>query len=306
MSPKFDVLAVGSYTIDFIFTGLPGLPELGKEVYSTGFDMIPGESYNSVVAMHRLGLKVGWAADFGNDDLSQMAMVHIRREGLDESLFVHHPRPLRRLSIAASLPHERSFITYYDPDPSVPAAMKALATTSARVFFVPGFYYGSLFEVGIKLVRLKGMKLVMDGNSGDEITLNDEKVAQVIKKLDLILLNRMEALRMTGKADIPEAACVLGALCPLVVIKAGPDGSYAYQDEDLIHEPAIPVEPLDTTGAGDCYNAGFLKAWLDGKPVRECLRWGNIVGGLSTLARGGTGRVVTEKDVREYLSKDEG
>jgi sugar/nucleoside kinase (ribokinase family) len=108
---------------------------------------------------------------------------------------------------------------------------------------------------------------------------------------------------MTGKADIPSAACALGELCPLVVIKVGPDGSYAFQDGKLVHDPAIPVEPLDTTGAGDCYNAGFLKAWLDGKPIEECLRWGNIVGGLSTLARGGTGRVVTVEDVWEYLSK---
>jgi sugar/nucleoside kinase (ribokinase family) len=301
MQPKYDVLAIGSYTIDFIFTGLPGLPELGKEVYSTGFEMIPGEAYNGVIAMHRLGLKVGWAADFGNDDLSRFALEHIRREGLDESLFVHHLRPLRRLSVAASFPHERSFITYYDPDPTIPAAIKALSTTSARILLVPGFYYGNLFEAGVKLVRLKGMKLVMDGNTSEELTITDKKVKQVIKKLDIFLPNKTEALRMTGKTDVSSAANLLGELCPLVVVKAGAEGSYACQDGRFFHVPAIPVEPLDTTGAGDCFNAGFLKAWLDEKSIEECLRWGNIVGGLSTLAHGATGKVITVREVKAYL-----
>ena len=65
--------------------------------------------------------------------------------------------------------------------------------------------------------------------------------------------------------------------------------------------PAIPVTPVDTTGAGDCFNAGFLCAWLDSRPLGECLRWGNAVGGLSTTARGGTARIVTAADVARYL-----
>ncbi len=69
----------------------------------------------------------------------------------------------------------------------------------------------------------------------------------------------------------------------------------------MLHEPAIQVTPVDTTGAGDCFNAGFIKAWLDGKPLAECLRWGNVVGGLSTTAHGGTGRLVTAAQVEEWL-----
>jgi sugar/nucleoside kinase (ribokinase family) len=60
---------------------------------------------------------------------------------------------------------------------------------------------------------------------------------------------------------------------------------------------------VDTTGAGDCFNAGFIKAWLDQRPLEECLKWGNIVGGLSTLALGGTGQVTTVKEVEEWLAK---
>ena len=97
MAAKYDVLAVGSYTVDLVFTGMPGLPVMGKEIYSSGFDMLPGEAYNSAVAMHRLGLKVAWAADFGNDLFSQFALEQTRQEGIDENYFVVHKKELFQL-----------------------------------------------------------------------------------------------------------------------------------------------------------------------------------------------------------------
>ena len=147
----YDFLVIGNATVDLVFTGLASLPALGKEVYSTGFDMIPCEAYNSAVAMHRLGLKVGWAVDFGSDDFSHFIQAQAKAEGLDPSLFVQHRRPFRRISIACSLPEDRAFITYYDPDPPIPAALKALATAPARSLYLPGFYYGGLFEAAHRL-----------------------------------------------------------------------------------------------------------------------------------------------------------
>jgi sugar/nucleoside kinase (ribokinase family) len=85
-----------------------------------------------------------------------------------------------------------------------------------------------------------------------------------------------------------------------VVVKAGADGAYAYQKGQLLHMPALNLKPLDTTGAGDCFNAGFLRAWLDGYPLETCLRWGNIVGGLSTQGYGATGRKVGLDEVKKY------
>ncbi len=303
-SPYYDVLVVGNYTIDLIFTGLPALPALGREVVGKGFAMVPGEAYNSTVAMHRLGLRVAWAGDFGNDELSLMALRAIREEGLDETYFVHHARPLRRLTVAASFPNDRAFITYYDPDPLIPAGLRALRKARARLLFVPGFYAGPLFHLGIRWVRAKGMKVVMDGNSHPNTHLRRPAVRQVIRSLDAFLPNAAEALHLTGENELTKAILALGKYCPLVVVKAGRDGAYAYHEERFVHVPALPLKPLDTTGAGDCFNAGFLRAWLDGLPLEQCLRWGNIVGGLSTLDYGATSKRVTLQEVQAYLSRD--
>jgi sugar/nucleoside kinase (ribokinase family) len=301
MTPHYDVIVAGDYCLDLIFTGLPAFPALGKEVVGTGFAMIPGASYNSAVAMHRLGLKVGWATDFGNDDFSRFVLERVRQEGLDEALLVHHDRPMRRITVAASYPHDRAFIAFYDPEPAVHAAMKALATASAQVLYVSGLYYGSLFDAGRLLVRARHMKLVMDGNSGDEAVLANPAVRKSVQNVEVLMPNASEARRMTGTDDLVAAMQTLAALGPLVVVKDGGNGAYACAGGQIIHAPAIPITPMETTGAGDCFNAGFIKAWLDGRPLAECLRWGNVVGGLSTLAPGGTGKVVTVEEVQRWL-----
>jgi sugar/nucleoside kinase (ribokinase family) len=303
MAKTYDVLVAGSYSLDLIFTGLPDLPRLGEDMLASGFERIPGETYNSAVAMHRLGLSVGWAGDFGNDDFSRFALEQARAEGLDEALFVYHKRPLRRISIAASFPDDRAFITYYDPDPPLPAAIKALATTSSRVLYIPALYYGPFMDIGLRLARARRMKIMMDGNSGSDVTLKIPAVRKAVRSIDMLLPNAREARNLTGEEDLMKALKVLGKVCSLVVVKDGSDGAYACQGDDILHAGAINVTPIETTGAGDCFNAGFLKAWLDGQPVQECLRWGNIVGGLSTLALGGTGYKVTIEEVKKWLAE---
>src|SRR4030042_4520592 len=268
MTLAFDVIVIGSYSIDMIFSGMTELLQLGKDIQSTRFNMTPGEAYISAVTMHRLGLKVGWAADFGNDDFSNFALTCAREEGLDESLFVIHDRPYRRISAAASYPHERGFLTYYDPEPQIPAAISALLKSQAKVVYIPGLYVGSFFDAGMKLIRAKNMKMVLDGNSsfGDILGRTKECAAirKAIKNSDNFLPNAQETKRLTGMSDIDLAIRKLGELCPLVVVKDGSNGSYAYTKNTMIHIPAIVIDPNDTTGAGDAFNSGFLRAWLDG------------------------------------------
>jgi len=301
--PEFDVLVVGDYCLDLVFAGMPGFLELGTEVVASRFAMAPGGAYIPAVAMHRLGLKVAWAADFGNDDFSRFAQNRARQEGLDDRFFVHHDRPLRYVTVAASYPQDRAFLAYYDPSPSVPAGLKALSRVRARAIYLPGFYCGPLLDLALPIVRARGMKVVMDGNSQETITLETRGARRAARSVDVLLVNAREARRLAGEPDLERAGQKLAALARLLVVKDGGNGAYAWLQGQALHEPAIAVEPVDTTGAGDCFNAGFVRAWLDGRPLPECLRWGNIVGGLSTLALGGTGQVTTAADVQAWLAQ---
>ena len=307
MTSTFDVIVVGNYSVDLIFSGMSEFPQLGKDVVSSNFKMTPGEAYISAVSMHRLGINVGWATDFGNDDFSKFALNCVREEGLDESLFVMHDRPYRRISVSASYPHERGFLTYYDPDPQLPAALSAFRKLYAKVIYLPGLYYGPFSDVGMKLIRLKNMKLVMDGNSstGNILDKSSESKAirKAIKNADIFLPNAQEARRLTGEMDLELAIRKLGELCPLVVVKDGSNGSFAFSNNFLLHIPAIPIKSIDTTGAGDNFSAGFLRAWLDEQSMDTCLKWGNITGGLSTLELGGTTRKISSDEIKETLTR---
>ncbi len=306
MPLNYDVIVVGDYSVDLIFSGLAELPQLGKDVVGKDFKMTPGEAFISAVSMHRLGLKVGWAADFGNDDFSRFALNCVREEGLDESLFVIHDRPYRRITAAASYPEDRAFITYYDPGPKVPAAISAIIKSKARLLFIPGLYTGEYLSAGKKIIRAKKMQLVMDGNSSNGDILGNTRACRVIRKaiksVDIFLPNALEARRLTGKQDLVAAIRLLGTLCPLVVIKDGSHGSLAYSKGEITRVRAIQVDPIDTTGAGDNFNAGFLSSWLEGETLETSLKWGNVVGALSTTVVGGTLRKITREEVRYYLS----
>jgi len=301
MKDEFDVLIVGDYCLDLVFTGLPSLPELGKEIVASGFDQTPGGAYNTAIALHRLGVRVAWAADFGTDAYSQFVLERARAEGLDERGFVHHDRSLRYITVAASFPQDRAFMAYYDPRPTIPAAAKALATLRARVLHVPGLYSGPLLEAALLMVRAKRMQLVMDGNSYENVTMGSARLRRALGAVDILMPSASEAVRLAGEVDLLRALQVLGRRTPCVVIKDGAGGAYAIEGGEIHFAPALPLIPLDTTGAGDAFNAGFLAARLQGGPLAGCLQWGNIVGGLSTLGRGGTGRVVTRADVEARL-----
>lgn len=299
---KYDVLTVGDPTLDLIFTGMPQLPTLGEDTLASGFDMTPGEAYNTAVGLHRLGLKVAWVAEFGNDLISQLVLSLIRRDNMDETFFVHHNRPFRRISASFSYSNDRGFLSYYDPAPLIPSAISALTKVQAKCFFIPGLYTNSLFSLALPIIRAKKMILAMDGNCNSSINLHDKAVRFTISHLDLFMPNQKEALMLTGQTDLEAAGEELGKYCPLIIIKAGKDGAYAFHDKQCFHEPALKITPLDTTGAGDIFNSGFLTAWLEKKSLPECLRWGNISAGLSTLGHGSSGYRFTRTEIRDYIS----
>ena len=298
----YDVLLFGDYYYDLIFTDLPRLPELGRELYAGSFDNAPGGAYINAVALKRLGLRVGWAADFGNDPFSQLTLEAARREGLDESLFQHHPRPYRRLTACASFPADRAFLSYSDPGPKLSAPLKALAQHTARVVFIPGLFFGPLFDGGQLFAHLRGMKIIMDCQFTAH-RLSDPAVRRAIQHVEAFLPNALEAMTLTDTQTVAEALQILGELCPLVVIKDGANGAYARANGQTYHAPALPVQVVDTTGAGDSFSAGFTRAWLDERPLRECLQWGNVCGGLSATARGGATAAPTLAQIHVRLNQ---
>jgi sugar/nucleoside kinase (ribokinase family) len=216
-------------------------------------------------------------------------------------LFIHHQKQLRFITVSLSYPEDRAFIAYYDQSPQIPAALKAASKVDAALLYIPGLLHGPRFRLAKKLLPSNKMKIMMDGNYPEWLNYNDKQVRYSIENVDIFSCNSDEALRLTGEKNIEKSISLLGRMCPIVIVKAGSRGAYGIIENKLEFVPSIKVRTVDTTGAGDCFNAGFIKAWLEEKSLKQCLQYGNIVGGLSTLGRGGTEFIVNEDDIIKRL-----
>jgi sugar/nucleoside kinase (ribokinase family) len=299
MVHDYDVLLPGGYFCDLIFTGLPELPRLGADLFGTGFDMVPGACFYTVLALKRLGLRTGWACDFGDDFYSRFALDAAAREGIDDSLFRRHQRPLRRVSVSFSFAHDRGFISYQDELPKI-SPIPLIERHQPRCLLLSYLHYGPQLHALADATHAYGGLVYMDCQARSE-TLADAQVVAALRAVDIFAPNREEALALTGAASVEAALVRLVELVPLVIIKLGAEGAVARHGDEVVYAPGIPVAVVDTTGAGDCFNAGFLYGYLRGMALEECLRRGNICGALATTTRGG-GAVPTAEQIEDMSS----
>jgi sugar/nucleoside kinase (ribokinase family) len=302
MSADYDVLLLGRLFCDLVFTDLPAMPELGREVFASQLDVAGGGSFIAAAAMHRLGLRVGLVADLGNDLFSQMVARLIEEEGLDTSLIRRHPLPLPQVTVALSFPDDRAFVTKINPPPSRPDMADLLTRHSARHLHIyslgPGLDHPDL----TRLAHDAGLTVSMDCG-WEETRLRDPRTPTLIESVDVFLPSAAEACFLTNRPS-PEAALQeLAHRVPTVAVKLGGDGVIAQAGDHFEHVPALRVTPVDTTGAGDAFDAGFIYAYLKESSMRDCLRYGSVCGGLATTAPGGATAVPTLEEVDIWLSE---
>ncbi len=294
-----DVLVLGDYFCDIIITGLTDIPRLGADTFGDSMEIAPGGAFILVTALHRLGVSVRWSTQFGNDLFSRFVLEEARKEGLDTSLFEFASIPRRSISVSFSFEHDRGFISYLDPGPDgLPYAM--IASQKPRwVVNAPFDGTGESLRF-VDFVHQNGGSVFTDCQYVTT-TLGEAGLTDMLHRIDVFAPNLSEACQLTGEADPEKAAARLAEYCPMVIVKCGAEGAYAMTGKRAWHSPALKGEVVDTTGAGDTFNAGFLAARLKNMPVEVCLRYGNICGGLSTTQPGGACAAPTLEQLKKYL-----
>jgi sugar/nucleoside kinase (ribokinase family) len=135
--------------------------------------------------------------------------------------------------------------------------------------------------------RKLGLTTSFDPNSDPTHAWKDS-IRKVFAYTDLLFLNQTEALQVTRARSVKEALKALSKEVPCVVIKLGPKGAMAIKNGEISSAAGFSIAPIDTTGAGDSFAAGFVVSYLRGDSIADCLRAGNACGALSTLQAGGT------------------
>jgi sugar/nucleoside kinase (ribokinase family) len=301
--PHYDVIIPGDYFCDIIFTGLPGFPALGQEIYSRDVAIVPGGILNSVIALRRLGVNVGWIGTVGDDFFSRFALDQAQAEGVDVSLLLRRDTRQRRVTVSLSYPDDRAFVSYVDESPDdTDLVLDALERVTCQHLHFGGLTVDERMPGLIRTCHAQGITVSMDCQC-QKNTLDSPLVREVLSQLDLFMPNAVETRLLTKTDTLEQALDVLTGVARYVVVKNGAQGAVARRDGVVYHVPALPLPAIvDTTGAGDVFNAGFLAAYLRGLGVEECLRWGNYCGGMSTQGWGGIQTAPTLAQLQDWLA----
>jgi sugar/nucleoside kinase (ribokinase family) len=294
------VLVAGAYSVDLVFRDLAGPVAFGSEVWAQALEMVPGGAFTLAMGLRRLGRKVVWVADFGTDVFSRETLAAARAEGLDERGFRHHACPMRNVTVVVTNPQDRAMITYQDP--VTPRLLDELiATYRPAVLMLPYLQYGPEVSAALDMAARHETQVFMDCQ--DYVGhLGMPEVQKVLSQVQVFAPNETEALRITRTASVEEALDVLADLVATVVIKRGSNGAVAAENGQRAVQASPPVRVVDTTGAGDCFNVGFLHRRLEGGSLTECLAAG-VACGAAAVTGVGSSAALHEAGLKMWLSR---
>ena len=303
------VLVAGDANLDLVLRG-DVVPRFGQaEQLLTGADLVLGSSAGIVAAgLARLGVATALVARVGSDVFGARTRELLEAAGVDTGALAVVDEPTG-VSVILSAPDDRAILTLtgalagLTADEVLAAAHDATHVHVASLFLVPSL--ASELPRVLAELRARGVTTSLDTNWDPAGAW--EGVGPCLPHLDVLLPNAQEALALARARgheaeDAEAAARALASHGPVVVVKDGAAGGFAVTPRgELVRAPGLALDVVDTTGAGDSFDAGFLAAWLDGRPLAEAVRWAAVAGSLSTRGAGGTGGQATRAEVEAGL-----
>jgi sugar/nucleoside kinase (ribokinase family) len=300
------ILVIGEINVDLVFKNCQALPSPGREVLAEDFIMAPGSS-SMICAMGlaRLGNSVAFHGKLGADSWGDYCLDALHAAGID----IASVRPDAALrtgaTVSLSTPQDRALVTF-------PGAIDALRAdevsdallASADHLHVSSYYLQRALRPDCRKLlaraRSAGLSTSLDPGFDPQQAWAPD-LLDTLTEVDLFLPNELELAAITGHDDVLAGLRSLDNGHTQTVVKRGQLGCAALEHGHLLQVPAFAVDPIDSTGAGDSFDAGFLHAWLRGLPLFDCLRSGSACGSLSTRSIGGTAGQATASEVQTLL-----
>jgi sugar/nucleoside kinase (ribokinase family) len=309
MKNRFDVTIAGEINLDLILYGLPEVMPLERELLASNFQLTLGSS--SAIVAHNLaalGVSVGFITRVGDDALGTIAIERLAERCVDLTCVKRvHGGKAGGVTILLNHGGKRHILTYLGAMSEMTARdldMSYLA--SGRHFHLSSLFLQKALQPDLPSIfrRLKaeGLTLSLDTNDDPEGRW-DGVLDELLSIVDIFLPNENEACAISGKADVESAIDALARRVPLVAVKCGKRGALVQKGTRRWMLPAEAVTPVDTIGAGDSFDAGFLAAYLHGEAPESCAASGNRIAALSTLRAGGTESFRDSELMGEFLPR---
>jgi sugar/nucleoside kinase (ribokinase family) len=294
-SRPIDLLVVGDINPDIVVRGVDLVPHFGqRETLVDAVSRTIGGS-GAIVACGaaRLGLRTAIVGCIGNDEFGRWMLAALADRGVDTTRSLRDPTRSTGATLVLAQPTDRAILTA----PGAIAALKPDAVpddtlAGARHVHVASLFLQPELQAGLAgllaRARIAGATTSLDTNWDPT---GDWRVpAEAFPLIDLLLPNEEEALRLARRRDRNVSAAAHDLIergTGTVAIKRGAAGALALTKDHTVRAAAVSVEPVDTIGAGDSFDAGLITGVLRGRSLDEALRLACTCGALSTRAVGG-------------------
>jgi sugar/nucleoside kinase (ribokinase family) len=307
MEPRrFDVVVVGELNPDLILSG-DVMPEFGQveKLVSNAMLTIGSSSAIFACGAARLGLRVAFIGKVGKDEFGRFMCNSLKEYGIDISGIIEDGETATGLSLILSTKSDRAILTY-------PGTIHLLRYSEvcqdllaqARHLHLGSYFIQNSLRPDLPALfdraRQLGLSISLDTNYDPSEEWNGGLV-QLLSKVDVFLPNELECQAIAQKTNLDEAVDYLGKIVKLLGVKLGQQGALLFHNSRSYQSVPVPVDVVDTVGAGDSFDAGFVYGYLAGWKPARVLKFATICGSLSTRKVGGTAAQPTLEEAFSYL-----
>lgn len=307
MDSKPIVVVAGELNVDIIVSGNDVMPEWNREKLVEGFEIVLGSSSAiTACALASLGADVRFVSVVGEDDFGRYCTNELQRMGVNTEHVTGLPGIKTGVTLSFSTPADRGLLTYAGSIPLLkPELVPERLLREARHLHFGSYYlqdgmrphWPELFQ------RLRSDGISTSFDTGWDVANQWDRtgISTLLGHTDLFMPSEDELLHIFPAdqvSDMLESG--LPPVAGLVAVKQGSRGASLRElDGSVSRAEPYQVSPVDTTGAGDCFNAGIIYGYLLGHRGGELIQFANACGAVSTLGIGGTGSLPTVEAVRK-------
>jgi sulfofructose kinase len=298
--PKVDVVGVGLNATDTLIP-VPHFPKRGSkvEIHSAN-SLLGGQVASAMAACQQWGLRTRYVGKLGEDHAALLHRTEFERLGVETHLFTARKCHSQQAFILVDPSGERTVLWKRDPRLTLlPEELQREWIVNARVLHLDGHDTRAAAQAA-QWAREEKIPVVADL---DDLYPGYESL---LPNIDYLITSRDIPTRLTNEPDLrvslPEVHRRYG--CRLAAATLGQDGVLAWDGEQFHYAPAYCVEPVDTTGAGDTFHAGFIYGILQGWPLQRQLEFACAAAALNCTAVGARGGIQSVGKIEHFMANN--
>lgn len=286
---KLDVVGFGALNVDRLYN-VNKIAHEDEEAFITDFNQsCGGSAANTITGLSRLQIKTGFTGKVADDNDGSLLLENLQKEGVNTDGVIISPNG-RSGNVTGFVDRSGQRALYVDPgvnDLIEYSELEIEYINSSRILHLTSFV-GDSYRAQENVLKEIDDDVVVSLDPGRIYAERGWSfLKNILKRTDIILINEEELKHLTREKTLDEGAeFLLNQEIGNVVIKRGDKGAYITNGNECYDLKPFKVKCIDTTGAGDAFNAGFLYGFLKNKDINESGKIGNFVASCCIMERG--------------------